>query len=485
MDTIREPARDIPVVADAEVLVIGGGSAGVCAAVAAARNGAETLLLERYGYLGGDATGSMVIVLDDMTDGKQITVGGLAQESIDRLDAMGAAMYPPEEDRYVASAQAWAKWKNWGFVDLYSRVKPPKPIVYSVTFDPDALKLVCLDMLKEAGVKIRLHSWVVGSIVEDGTIRGVIVESKAGRHAIRGQLIIDASGDGDVYASAGARFIHDGYMLTVVHRMANVDTNRWEHFEIENPQEAKRHNAEMRRIYGGSWDEWWLKTVRDGVVWCNCPHFHGLDGLKVEDLTYVEIEGRRRIREALAYARANIPGFANAYLLDTGPQIGVRQTRLLQGEYVLTKADIFGRRRFDDCIGRGRDYYMPYRSLLPVGIENLLVAGRHYSATPEAQRASREIPPCQVMGQAAGTAAGLALRDKVAPRDVSVRRLQETLVNQGAILETKSNPAGDFLVGQKSNRSERASALDAPDEELPEHARAALVDRSTDQVADY
>jgi glycine/D-amino acid oxidase-like deaminating enzyme len=483
MDTIREPARDIPVVADAEVLVVGGGSAGVCAAVAAARNGAETLLLERYGYFGGDATGSMVIVLDDMTDGKQITVGGLVQETIDRLDAMGAAMYPPEEDRYAPSAHAWAKWKNWGFMDLYSRVKPPKPIVYSVTFDPDALKMVCIDMLKEAGVKIRLHSWVVGSIVEDGTIKGVIVESKAGRHAIRAKVVIDASGDGDVYASAGAKFIHDGYMLTVVHRMADVDTDRWERFENESPQEAKRLNADMRKIYGGSWDEWWLKTVRNGVVWCNCPHFHGLDGLKVEDLTFVEIEARRRIREALAYARSHVPGFEKAYLLDTGPQIGIRQTRLLQGEHVLTKEDIFGRRRFDDCIGRGRDYYMPYRSLLPVGVENLLVAGRHYSATPEAQRASREIPPCQVMGQAAGTAAALALRGKISPRNLSVRRLQETLVSQGAVLETKNNPAGDFLSGGAHRSSGQSLPTSTLEEELPEHARAALVDRSGGQIA--
>jgi 2-polyprenyl-6-methoxyphenol hydroxylase-like FAD-dependent oxidoreductase len=481
VEMYREPAREIPVAAETEVLVVGGGSAGVTAATAAARNGAETLLLERYGYLGGDATGSMVIVLDDMTDGKQITVGGLAQETIDRLDAIGAAVYPPEEDRWVASAKSWAKWKNWGFQDLYSRVKVPKPIVYSVSFDPDAFKMVSLDMLAEAKVKLRLHSWVVGTIVEDGTIRGVIVESKAGRHAIRARIVIDASGDGDVFASAGAKFTHDGYMLTVVHRMGNVDTDEWERFELEHPDEAKKHNAAMRKIYGGSWDEWWLKTVRDGVVWCNCPHFNGLDGLKVEDLTFVEVDGRRRIREALAYARANLAGWKNAYIIDTGSQIGIRQTRLLQGEHVMTKEDVFGKRRFEDTIGRGRDYYMPYRSLLPVGVENLLVAGRHFSATPEAQRASREIPPCQAMGQAAGTAAAMALRDKTSPRKVDVRRLQETLVKQGQILETKSNPAGDFLSGAAAKP---AAPVVRPDDALPEHARTALVDRRSGGVAE-
>ena len=166
--------------------------------------------------------------------------------------------------------------------------------------------MVCIDMLQEAGVKIRLHSWVVGSIVEDGTIRGVIVESKAGRHAISGQVVIDASGDGDVYASAGAKFAHDGYMLTVVHRMAEVNTDRG---SISSREPAggeafeRGHAEDLRRLLGRMVAE----DRPDGVIWCNCPHFHGLDGLKVEDLTFVEIDGRRRIREALAYARATSP----------------------------------------------------------------------------------------------------------------------------------------------------------------------------------
>lgn len=451
--TIDEPARRTSVVDEAEVVVVGGGSAGVAAAVAAARNGADTLLLERYGYLGGDATGAMVIVLDDMTDGRQITVGGIAQEVIDRLDAMGAAVYPPEEDRYRPSQEAWDRWRSWGFMDLYARMPAPKPIVYSVAFDPEAFKMASLDMIREAGVRLRLHSWVVGSVVEDGTVRGVIVETKAGRQAILGRVVVDASGDGDVFATAGAGYVHHGYRLTVVHRIANVDVDTVERFERERPEDARQVNAEIKRIYGGSWDQWWLRTVRDGVVWCNCPHFDGLDGLKVEDLTTVETDGRRRIRDALAFARANIPGFERAYLLDTGASAGVRQTRLLKGEYVLTKEDIFGRRRFDDCVGRGRDYYMPYRSLLPKEVDGLLVAGRHYSATPEAQKISREIPPCQVMGQAAGTAAAMAVRALTEPRRVPVSALQRALVEQGAILETKSDPAGEFLRDEQSGSS--------------------------------
>lgn len=447
---VLEPARHTPVVAEAEVIVVGGGSAGVAAAAAAARNGADSLLIERYGYLGGDATGSMVLVLDDMTDGQQITVGGIAQELIDRMNAENAVMYPPPADCYQPSEAAWARWRTWGFEDLYSRSKPPKPIVYTVSFDSEAFKVASLDLLRESGARLRLHSAAVGAVVEDGTVVGVITESKSGRQAIRGQIVIDASGDGDIFSSAGAAFNHGRYLLTVVHRIGNVDVEQVERFEREDPTSAHDINAQIKRIYGGSWDQWWLRTVREGVVWANCPHFNGLDGLSVEDLTQVEVEGRQRIREVIAFARQHMPGFARAYLLDTGAQVGVRQTRLLEGEYVLTKEDILERRRFDDCIGRGRDYYMPYRSLLPRSVENLLVAGRHYSATPAAQRMSREIPPCQVMGQAAGTAAALAVRSRATPRTLPIRQIQETLVAQGAILETKADPGGTFAVARSA-----------------------------------
>src|SRR6266545_370904 len=147
-----------------------------------------------------------------------------------------------------------------------------------------------------------------------------------------------------------------------------------------------------------------VRTTIDGVVWCNCPHIPNLNALRVEDQTYVEHEARRRIFRALEFARANLPGFERAQLVDTAPQLGVRQTRLLQGEYVLTKQDVLSGRWFEDRIGRGRDYYYPYRSLLPRGVDNLLVAGRCFSATSEAQKMSREIPPMMVVGQAAGTA---------------------------------------------------------------------------------
>jgi hypothetical protein len=179
---------------------------------------------------------------------------------------------------------------------------------------------------------------------------------------------------------------------------------------------------------------WWLLTPRPGVVWCNCPHIPGYDGLKPEHLTHIEIESRRRFMKVIDFVRANYPGFERAYILDAAPQVGVRQTRLLEGEYVVTKEDVLERRTFPDVVARGRDYFTPYRSLLPRDVEGLLVAGRCYSATSEAQRISREIPPLMVMGEAAGTAAALSLEAGVTPRRVDVPTLQKRLIAQGVNL---------------------------------------------------
>jgi hypothetical protein len=191
-------------------------------------------------------------------------------------------------------------------------------------------------------------------------------------------------------------------------------------------------DKEIKQILGGSWGLWWLKTPLPGVVWCNCPHMLGLDGINVEDLTTAEIKGRKHIYATLEYVREKLPGFERCYVVDIAPQTGVRQTRLLEGEYVLTKEDLAERTRFPDSIARGRDYYMPYRVLVPKRIENLLVAGRHFSATSQAQKMSREIPPCMAMGEAAGTAAALSLDAGVLVRNVDTSALQRTLRTQGA-----------------------------------------------------
>lgn len=429
-ETVKEQTRDVPVVAVADLVVVGGGPAGIAAAVSGARNGLSTVLVERYPYLGGLASGGMVLVLDDMCNGAEVSVRGLCSELIDRMTAMGLCLVPPEKERGY-DPEMLRKWTRWGLHDFYGASKP-HPICYAAAFDPDGFKRASNAMIAEAKVNLRLHSWFSSTIVEDGRAKGVIVETKAGRQAILGTVVVDATGDLDVAVSAGADHTHDSYITTTVFRLGGVDTGEAELFEYQHADAYKMIDREARRLIGGSWDQWWLKTPLPGIVWCNCPHMVGLNGVSVEDLTRADAMGRERIELLLAFVRKNLPGFQNAFVVDVAPQLGIRQTRLLNGAYVVTKDDVANRRHFDDAVARGRDYYYPYRSLLPKGISHLLVAGRHYSATPSAQRSSREIPPCMAMGEAVGVAAALAMEGNIAPESVDVRLLQKRLRAQGA-----------------------------------------------------
>ncbi|MFE7417093.1 FAD-dependent oxidoreductase [Rhodococcus sp. NPDC057529] len=421
---LRVTSQDLgaPVVNRSQVLVVGGGPAGVAAAVTAARSGVSVTLLERYSSLGGLASGGMVLVLDDMINGQDITVTGIVSEYVERLQALGLAVVPPREDR-TTSTELWNKWGRYGTFDFHSHTNP-KPICYAAAFDPDGWKRVSNDLVREAGVNLRLHTWFSRPVVDDGVVKGVVCETKSGPQAFLADVVIDTTGDIDVASRAGASHIKDSYITTLVFRLGGVDTAAAERFEQENPKEARAVNRKIKRLLGGAWELWWLKTPLDGVVWCNAPHMSGFDGTDPGDLTAAEFAARDRITEAVEYVKEHLPGFGNCYIVDVASQLGVRQTRLLEGEYVMTKDDVTTRRHFADSVARGRDYYYPYRSLLPKEVEQLLVAGRHYSATPDAQKMSREIPPCMAMGQAVGVASALAVRDGVRVRDVSALDIQ-------------------------------------------------------------
>lgn len=437
--TVHLASEQVPVVADCDVVVVGAGPAGHCAAVSAARNGCSVTLLERYHHLGGMASGGMVLVLDDMVnEGNEVVTTGLVDEFVDRLEKQDAAVYPPRADCQT-NWEMWQKWSRWGCIDFH-KAMTPQPIIHAVAFDPDAWKRVSLDMVREAKINLRTHSWFSDVLMEGGRITGVIAQTKLGRQAIRAKMVVDATGDLDVGVAAGADYTTGQFIVTTVFRLSDVDTAKAEAFEYNNPAEYKKIDREARRVIGGAWGMWWLKTPLPGVVWCNCPHMPGYDGLSVEDMVAAEYEGRDRMMALLAFARKNVPGFEKAQMLGAAEQMGIRQTRLLKGEYVVTKDDVKSRRHFAESVCRGRDYYTPYKALLPKGIDNLIVAGRHYSVDSDAQKLSREIPPCMAQGEAAGVAVALAIDADVPLRDVSAKAIQTHMRAQGADPGDKPSP---------------------------------------------
>ena len=431
--TISVPSIDVPIIDEVDVLVIGGGIAGVASAVCAARFGTKTMLVERYAYLGGLVTGAMVLQMNDMCDDNEVVIAGLANELIDRLDSLGGVVKPAADDLFKSSPALYDKYKWWGALEKYGEAYPDK-VLYRPIVDVECTKYALQQLVEEAKVKVRYHSIFTNAITEGDTITGAVFYSKAGYYAVKAKIVIDATGDGDVFTGAGAEYARGNFIITSSHFMGNVDTEAMQLYSKEDPEQFKEINKQVREIYGVSWLEWMAFTVNPGVVWCDCPHFTKKDGLSIEDLTEVEFEGRRRIWKALNFLRRNMPGFENAYIAKVGDQTGVRQTRLLVGEYVMTSIDIKNKVRFKDSVGRGGKYTYPYRSLVPIKLDGLLAVGRHFSVKPSAQVQAREWPPCLVTGQAAGTAAALALSRGVRLRDVDISELQQKLLDQGVIL---------------------------------------------------
>jgi len=446
--TIHEAARETNVCYEADVVVVGGGPGGHSAAVAAARNGAKTVLLERHGHLGGMATGGLVIQILLMSDGtKEPQIGGLCQEWIDRLDPLGAVLYPKADELGSSDPAVIEKWRRVLFVVVSNRVR------LTATVDPELTKCVLNDMVEEAGVKLYLHSWGTEAIVENNTVKGVIFESKSGRQAVLGKAVIDGTGDGDIMASAGVPF-EDHFEpkmraanLALCWRLSNVDFRRACDF-----QEADR--ARYNELMGQLMQQTGIHIIpiashRPDVIWVN-NRVPDRSATSVEDLTYVEVKMRKVMRQSHDFLRNNVPGYENSFILDSASQTGTRGGRRMVGEYVYSADDMTAGTIHADTIGvfpntrnapmkdspdgecaRG---YIPYRSLLPKETEGLLVACRAFSSDMLANDTYNWIPHCAAFGEAAGTAAALAVKAGLHPRDVDYGLLQQTLLRNGALL---------------------------------------------------
>lgn len=436
---VQEEARAIRVVDEADVLVVGGGPAGIGAAVAAARAGASTILIERYGHLGGMATGGLVILLPHLSDGSpHQDIMGISQEWIDRLDRVGGAVHPDRRELGSSEPASIEKWRHYFSCVVNDRVRQ------SVYVDPELLKCVLNDMVEEAGIKLYLHSWGCRAITQAKAVRGVLFESKEGRQAILGKVTIDATGDGDVMASAGAAF--DGgldeesrsAMLAVVFRLGNVDFAGFSAWRDAHPQAWK---AIQERIFAlGNFRLAPYPTTRNDVMWVN-NWVPGRSCMSVADQTWTEVNVRKAMRGTQRILK-EVPGFGECFILDTASQLGTRGSRRVAGEHQLTLKEVSEARAFDDVIAvfpslrpEGKNgIQIPYRTLVPKEIEGLLVAGRCFSSDAPANNLTNLIPHCIATGQAAGTAAALALKAGVSVRKIDVKMLQQSLRDQGVPL---------------------------------------------------
>jgi hypothetical protein len=440
--TIDEPARQVPLYGEYEVVILGGGPAGIAAAVAAARAGRRTLLIERYGFLGGMGTAAGVTnfcglhanVFGEM----HRVVRGIASDLLDRIDRLGGLNAP-----HLILGKILAQ-----------------------AYDTAAYKIAADDLLLSHGVDILFHALGAGVVMHDARrINALMLETKAGRQAVRAGIFIDCSGDGDLAAWAGARHeVGDnvGSMLypSMMFRLNGIDPEKagdaWRTIPalMEQAEAAGTHHFPRKAAIvrpQRSQIEWRVNFTQlareDGTA---------INGLEPDDLTRGEIDGRRQALNAFNFLRT-VPGFEKSYIVDLPPQLGIRETRRVVGGYMLSGEDVLGCARFEDSIGvngwpmeshvagdvifrfppipesRGFNE-LPYRMLVPEAIDNLLVAGRCASMTHDGQSAARVSGACFAMGEAAGTAAALALGGNTIPRDIAVDKLQLQLKQAGAFI---------------------------------------------------
>lgn len=486
MKFIVEREKKLPIIAEPEVLVVGAGPAGIGAALASARNGAETLLLERYGFIGGNLTIAMVNPMFTFHDinGRQV-IRGIAGELVDRLVEL--------------------KLSEGHVTDLTFDNASMTP------FDPEGMKILLLRMVQESGARLLLHTQVAGAMRENDKITAIIVESKSGRQAIVPKYVIDCSADADIVAKTGASFVlgrkEDGMMqpVTLFFRIGGInnDTMRiWmkQHRQVlkDSPTDEEIDSQEAISFLGmndlikhaaekGEFPEhaaprilFYQLPQKDQVA-VNVTRLQGIDGTKAEDLTRAELETREQAWGVHQFLKKYVGGFENSYILDTGVQVGVRETRHIVGDYELTEDDVLSGASFPDGIacgtfaidihppegeaqifsGSGKKVYeIPYRSLLPAGISNLWVAGRCISATHAAFGSARVMATSMAMGQGAGTAAAMAAKSGVTSREVDTLLLRKTLISQGQYLlnEAIDDEVDNRLILRKKNGSGEKAA---------------------------
>lgn len=437
MDAIHEPARRTPVRAEADVLVVGGGAAGIAAAVAAARSGASVMLADRYGFLGGTLSAVTLGSLCGFytVDGEDHfpAVGGFAAEFVDRLKAIDAARPPV---RWLQAA--------------------------SVPYDPAGVRLVADDVAEACGATVALHTLLCDVAIEDDRLAAAVFQGRDGRWAIRAKVFIDASGDGDLSALAGAPFDLDVASLqfpTTMFRLGGVDTaavSRLKRPDLHAAlEEAVRAGFELPRTAGG------IFPGRDGTAHLNITRIdvggRSPNVLDTRELSAAERSGRRQVREYIAALRRHVPGFAGAYLLDFGTQLGIRESRRIVGRHRVSAAEVMSLARFEDAIARcswpieehgagratrwvwlpdGGWYDIPLGALLPAaGPGNLIVAGRCASADHEAQASLRVAAQCFAMGEAAGVVAAMSLAVNGRTGAVPAGKVRSELLRRGGLLD--------------------------------------------------
>ena len=415
MDWIIEPERKIPVTSEVDVLVCGGGIAGVAAAVCAARIGVKVLLVERYGFLGGLVTGGLVITTPPLDNGINREIG-------ERLRAKGvyAPLQKPGAEMIALKMHA---------------------------IDPEVVKYELVQMLGEQRVQLLLHTLIVGSIVEEGVVKGVLIENKAGRQAIRAKVVVDATGDADVAAFAQAPFRVVKKPITMMFNMAGVDVDKvlsrvgnWSNLKQIVTEAVAR--GELRFELGTTL-EWGTPGVHaeclihPGEINVWSGNLRGVDALDPSQLTAAELITREHVMRLVAFLRGHVPGFEQSWITLTSPILGVRATRQILGGISPNMQEVRNT-RFADTVAKpyAEDTIrLPYGTLLPQGVDNLLVAGRCISAEEEAMGQLRLIPVCSATGQAAGTAAALAVRGGVTPGKLDVSGLQKVLAGQAVNLD--------------------------------------------------